>query len=402
MTFRIRVDAERWHAHTTSVRDDVRAAVAPAGDLVPVAKGNGYGLGNARLLRAASRLGSPAIAVGTVFELLEAAAEPGFDGDLVVLEPFEPRDEAAAAVWATVATAPWAERVVRTVAGVDAVAATVAEAATTGRRPRVLLEGLTSVHRFGLDESAVAAVMSGGGTLDAVRLEGLALHLPMVPPASPRRPAAAMLRDVGVGPVERGSARAREVVAWGLLWTAWCGEHLADVPGAEGAASLWVSHLDDAELGDVRLDLPDVPLRPRIGTRLWLGDRGALTATGTVLAVHRSTTAVGYRQRRLARGGAVVVVSGGTTHGVALEAPSPAASVRQRAVAAGTGTLEAFGRALSPFRWQGHQLWFVEPPHMHVSLVRLPAGVLAPEVGTDLEVDVRYTTARPDRVVGLD
>jgi hypothetical protein len=87
---------------------------------------------------------------------------------------------------------------------------------------------------------------------------------------------------------------------------------------------------------------------------------------------------------------------------VALEAPSAAASVRQRAVAAGTGVLEASGRALSPFHVGGKQRWFAEPPHMQVSLVRVPQGVVLPLVGDELDVDVRMTTVHPDLVVGLD
>ena len=97
-----------------------------------------------------------------------------------------------------------------------------------------------------------------------------------------------------------------------------------------------------------------------------------------------------------------MVVSGGTAHGVALEAPSPAASVRQRVVAAGTGALEATGRALSPFSWAGKQRWFAEPPHQHVSLLWLPRGCVVPAVGDTLTADARFTPARFDAVLGLD
>ncbi len=130
----------------------------------------------------------------------------------------------------------------------------------------------------------------------------------------------------------------------------------------------------------------------------------ALVPQGTVLAVHELQRGdrSGYRQRRSARDGALVVVSGGTAHGVALQAPTPAASVRQRVVAAGTGVLEAGGRSLSPFSVGGRQRWFAEPPHMQVSLVRLPAGVPVPAVGDLLPCAVRLTTATFDRVLGLD
>jgi hypothetical protein len=87
---------------------------------------------------------------------------------------------------------------------------------------------------------------------------------------------------------------------------------------------------------------------------------------------------------------------------VALSAPTPAASARQRVVAAGTGMLDAGGRALSPFTVAGRQRWFAEPPHMQVSLVRLPAGVAPPAVGEQVRCDLRLTTASFDRILGLD
>ena len=61
MTFTLQVDAERWRRNSDAVRDAVRSAISAgthhhsAGDLVPVAKGNGYGLGNARLARETAR-----------------------------------------------------------------------------------------------------------------------------------------------------------------------------------------------------------------------------------------------------------------------------------------------------------------------------------------------------------
>jgi hypothetical protein len=71
-------------------------------------------------------------------------------------------------------------------------------------------------------------------------------------------------------------------------------------------------------------------------------------------------------------------------------------------VTAGTGVLDAAGRALSPFHVDGPQRWFAEPPHMQVSLVRVPAGVPLPAVGDEVAVDVRMTTIHPDAVLGLD
>jgi Alanine racemase, N-terminal domain len=421
MTFTLHVDAERWHRNAERVRDVVRLALAAddptdvSGDLVPVAKGNGYGLGNARLARETTRLGLTRIAVGTVFEVEPVAA--AYDGDILVLTPYEPADILAAAHWDTVAHGPYADRVVRTISSTRAWRAVLA----SGTGSRVVLEALTSVGRFGLTSDELFDVVSSSATTDAVaagavRIEGLALHEPMTQPHVEHVTVpGARWHDAAVAPAPPVGAtgRVQECLGWGLEWQralADLSERVAATGSDEGvtsitaAVSLWVSHLDDLELASLRSALPDIAIYARIGTRLWLGDRGAVRAFGTVLAVHGVVKgqASGYRQRRAGRAGAVVVVGGGTSHGVALEAPSPVTSTRQRAVAAGTGVLEGAGRALSPFVIAGRQRWFAEPPHMHVSLVRVPDGVLLPAVGDEVDVEVRLTTVHPDRVIGLE
>jgi hypothetical protein len=97
----------------------------------------------------------------------------------------------------------------------------------------------------------------------------------------------------------------------------------------------------------------------------------------------------------------LVVVSGGTSHGIGLSAPSPASSVRQRVVTAGTGALDAAGRAMSPFTCDGKQRWFAEAPHAQVSMIWLPRGAVIPTVGDQLTADVRFTTSHFDAIIGL-
>ena len=139
----------------------------------------------------------------------------------------------------------------------------------------------------------------------------------------------------------------------------------------------------------------------RIGTDLWLGDRvGARCRSPPCSTYTRSAVATGSAtgSARIAKDGHVLVLSGGTAHGIALEAPAPAASTRQRAVSVAKGGLEATGRALSPFVVGGKQRWFVEPPHMQVSMVFVPADVDCPAPGDEVDVQVRYTTTTFDRV----
>ena len=385
MSFVLRVDASRWRAHQQSVVDAVTRASGTSP--VPVIKGNGYGFGPGVLSAEASRVDSDTVAVGTIFEVDDVAA--GTTGDIVVLEPFQPLDAVAADAWWQLGEKLHAGRVIRTVASVDALRALAAGPGSV----RVILEAHTSMHRFGFSESELLEALADDDIRAAmergrVLVEGLAVHMPIAQPAD----------DVPPPGVRDGSAKAREVMRWAGLWQT----KTAVWPGHNAPANtIWVSHLDDDELAVVRSSLGEAVLRLRTGTRLWLGDREALKAIGTVLAVHPlvSGTHVGYRQRSGPKQGTLVVVSGGTSHGVGLAGPSPAASIRQRVTTAGIGALDAAGRAMSPFTWQGKQRWFAEPPHQHVSMVWLPHECVLPQVGDEMNADVRFTTSRFDAVL---
>jgi len=347
MSLSLYVDGDRW-------RDHLRAVAAAHPGIVPVAKGNGYGFGVAGLARRADWLGADLMAVGTYDEAPEALKR--FGGDVLVLSP-----------WRPFVRAPEDPRLVHTLGRVDDVKALVASTARSAK-PRVLLEGLTSMRRHGLDPGQMRG-LEASDVLSDVSVEGVALHLPMPSGGS---------KGAHIAETEH-----------------WLGRYQG-----QGRDRLYVSHLGDAELADLRSRHPDVVLRPRIGTQLWLGDRGALSPRATVLDVHRIAAGdrVGYRQRRIPRRGHVLVVSGGTAHGVGLEAPTAATSVRSRAVAAARGGLDAAGFALSPFRVAGKQRWFVEPPHMQVSMIFVPDGVVVPSVGDEIGLDVRFTTTHFDRV----
>lgn len=387
MAFAVTIDSTRWYAHQDTVAWEVRqAAGAP---IVPVIKGNGYGLGQRLLADQALRLNADTIAVGTVFEV-EEVAQYGTH-DIIVLEPFDSRDTFAADAWWHLGRQLHAGRVIRTVASREALLAL-----TDGHGSvRVILEAQTSMRRFGFEEAELLRTLADPAVREAfaigrVLVEGLALHLPLAQPGDEVDPRGAHL----------GTPKVREVVRWAGLWQAetevWSGHN-------SPASRVWASHLDDEEMVAVVRSAPDIMLRPRIGTRLWLGDRSCLHAAGSVLAVHPlpSGAHVGYRQRTGPKEGTLVVVSGGTSHGIGLSAPTPAANVRQRVVTAGTGALDAAGRALSPFRWAGKQRWFAEPPHQHVSMIWLPKGCVIPAVGDHMSADVRFTTSRFDAVLGL-
>ncbi len=426
MTFTLHVDGSRWRKHTEEVRDNVRYAIGATdirrlGDIVPVDKGNGYGFGLSRIADQAQRLGVERLAIGTPYEAASVAGY--FMGEIVVLQPWDPRDTTASQVWASITNSEFAHRVVRTIASVEALHALATDIASVSPLPpRVVIEGLTSTRRFGLAEPDLDALLADDAVREALRsgridLQGLALHLPLTQPLAPHVATldsnwhnASPMPQLPKG----SSGRTREAWAWTLTWIrALAALEDAGIPLTSDATSLWLSHMSDVELGELRAALPDIPLRVRIGTRLWHGDAEAFEARGTIMAVHQIAKGrgVGYRQRKAPRDGLLIVVGGGTSHGVALEAPSPVASMKQRAVAATTGALEAVGRARSPFIWAGKYRWFAETPHMHMSMLWLgeddvreavSRGGRVPAVGDELECRIRHSTASFDRIIGLD
>ena len=343
MSVTLHIAAEQWRDRVRRYTDDAAAAGVT---VVPVTKGNGYGFGNAVLAAESARLGVSTIAAGTYEEIPAVAA--AFGGDVLVLTPWRPRQ-----------TTPGDERVVHTVSRLD----DLRELAAGEARPRVLVEILTSMRRHGVARGELEEVAK---LIDGVRFEGFALHLPL-----------------------SGDHTAEA--------TALARQAFAAAPAA--ARTVWVSHLTPARAAAVGRDT-GAEVRLRVATALWLGDRAGLAPRATVLDVHRVRRGetYGYRQRRARRDGMLLVVAGGTAHGIAMQAPTAASTLRQRASALARGGLEAGGRALSPFRVAGRQRWFAEPPHMQCSMIWLPDGVTPPAVGDEVDVEVRFTTTAFDTV----
>ena len=354
MSLTLSVDGPRWRAHLESV-----AAAHPG--LVPVAKGNGYGFTLGRLARKAQWLadrghGVDTLAVGTYDELGHVAQR--FAGSLLVLTPWRPFGAALDVDPAL------AGRVVHTLGRPQDVAELLA------RQPdaRFVLELRTSMQRHGLTARELWAVGEQLRAHPGARLEGVALHLPLA-------------QGSHLSEVRR---LVNDVVA-------------AELP----TRTLWVSHLTDAELAQLATSYADFRVRPRIGTALWLGDRGALRVSATVLDVHpvERGDAFGYRGRTAPKSGHLLVVSGGTAHGIGLEAPTGESSIKARAATLARGGLDAVGFVRSPFSIDGKQRLFAEPPHMQASMLFLPHGARVPEVGDEIDVRVRFTTTAFDRVV---
>ncbi|WP_404386812.1 alanine racemase [Humibacillus xanthopallidus] len=336
MSFVLHVDGERW-------RSSHDRFVADHPGVVPVIKGNGYGFGRDLLCREAARLGVPMVAVGTYAELPTALG--AFGQDVLVMEPFRAAVHAGLPDLAST-------RVVHTVTTRPDLEALRAESPGA----RVVVEALTSMNRFG------AAVAEVGALVADADAEAVTLHLPL-----------------GTGHVEEISrfvSAVPEVRRW------------------------FVSHVSATELETLAARHTGVELLPRIGTDLWYADPASYEVRAHVLDVRpvAKGTRVGYRQRPVGAGH-LVVVSGGTSHGVAMESPSSAATARTRAIAVAEGVLEAAHRVRSPFTVSGTMPRFAEPPHMQCSLLALPDGVAPPQVGDEVPVRMRLTTTTPDAVI---
>lgn len=374
MSFTLHIHGEKWQTHLQSV---VKAVTSASGSSpVPVIKGNGYGLGQELLAATAMDLGADTIAVGTVFEIESVVSIT--QGDIVVLQPFDPRDSGAAAKWWEIGEKFYSGRIIRTVSNLEA----LIELATGAGGVRVILEARSSMLRFGFTEPELVGALANSEIRSALAagrifIEGLSVHLP----------------------IERSAldSHAVEVMRWAGLWEA---ETAVWEGYSPPAPLIWVSHCTDSELATIRQSVSELIVRMRVGTRLWLGDRSALSAYGTVLAVHpvAEGVKVGYRQRSAGKNATLVVVSGGTANGIGLSAPSPTSSLRQRVTSFGIGALDATGRAMSPFKISGKQRWFAEPPHQHVSMLWLNNESVLPQIGDHISAEIRFTTTRFDSI----
>lgn len=356
MSLTLKVDGERWRRHLLDF-----AADTPG--LVPVAKGNGYGFSLARLARRTQWLAQHAATTGTVIDLLAVgtyAEVPDvatrFAGDVLVLTPWRPSN-----------ASPTAElpnaRVVHTISRVE----DLTGLAQIQPGSRFVIEQLTSMRRHGMSRRDLELAAD---TIKAAELGGLcgvAMHLPLN--------TGSHLREV--------TRLLNDVVASGLE-----------------TRTIFVSHLTTAELQAIRAAHRDFTIRPRIGTDLWLGDRGALSVTATVLDTHpvERGEAFGYRGRSAPKAGHVVIVSGGTANGIGLEAPTGDHSLKARAATLARGGLDAVGFVRSPFWIDGKQRLFAEPPHMQASMLFLPQGARVPAVGEQINVRVRFTATDFDAI----
>lgn len=192
-------------------------------------------------------------------------------------------------------------------------------AAAGGRQ--VIVKLASSMRRYGASPDAALTLLAEAQRM-GLHTVGVALHLPLD---------------------GDDAARRAEIEAW--------------LPHIDPSLDVWVSHLAP----DSYAALPRTHrYKLRVGSYLWHGDRGALKLTADVIQTRLVTAGdvAGYRHTPVPGDGTIVMVGAGTAAGVA-----------------------PVGDNLSPFHYQRRRLALIEPPHMHTSMVFVPAGDPVPAVG---------------------
>jgi alanine racemase len=265
----LEVDRSRWDTH-------VAATAARVPRLIPVVKGNGYGLGRDWLAARAASL-APTLAVGTVHEV---ASVPR--GRLaVVLTPTLDPSPLDAVVLAR-------DEVVLTVGS----AAHLAALGSTPRR--VVVKIRSSMHRYGVPIGELASFLdasrTAGHSVDAV-----SIHLPL--DGDPNE-ASRMIDDV------------------------------------DTSLPVHLSHVTIEQLDDLATRHARHSLHLRLGTHLWHGDKESMRLRADVLdtEVVSAGTRVGYRSLATPYDGTLVMIGCGSSHGVAplSDGRSPFHFARQR------------------------------------------------------------------------
>lgn len=248
MALVLEVDRSRWDSHVSGIAERVP-------QLIPVVKGNGYGLGRDWLAARASSL-APAIAVGTVHEV---ASVPLGRTAIVLTPTLEP------------ATLPDHDDVILTIGSSEHLAA-------LSSPHRVIVKVRSSMHRYGIPITELASLVdtarSAGHTVEAV-----SIHLPLG--GDPSEASALVERVDSSLPV-----------------------HLSHVT-VEQHEALTTRHSSH------RLHL-------RLGTHLWHGDKSMFVLRADVLDTEHVTagTPVGYRSTPTASDGTLVMIGCGSSHGV--------------------------------------------------------------------------------------
>lgn len=341
---------------------------------VPVIKGNGYGFGNEVLADAAQKSGKREIAVGTVEEARQLEVSHRFD-QMIVLTPVMSELMEVDLVSGRVYTVGSRDQLQFLVTAIDGLLPSGGRGAEEPFRLNLLIKCQSPMKRYGfsLEDAGLLPEWIRTAETDRVKIEikGLSIHFPK----------------------ERMTFQEKEKCIGDWLETM----KQVGLPPER----IYVSHLSSEQYRRLVEQWPEVGFAMRLGTDLWLADKSFITTKSTVLDVQsiRRGERFGYKQQRARRNGHLVYLAGGTANGVGLEAPVTSRGWKDRLKLTAFWLMGLFNFHLSPFTYRGKRLWFAEPPHMQTSVLFFPAGSSLPEVGEELPVQLRMTTAYFDRRV---
>lgn len=161
--------------------------------------------------------------------------------------------------------------------------------------------------------------------------------------------------------------------------------HLAEIeqwlPLLPHDIAIAVSHIDPGRYKTLCHSNPQRTFQIRCGTALWHAQRSSLALSTDVLDVHQVAAGlvVGYRGTTIPGNGALVLVAAGSAHGVA-----------------------ALPDGNSPYHFARQRLLLIEPPHMHTSMIFVPAGQQCPAVGDRVDVQHPLTQTTIDELDWID
>lgn len=262
MSLRLTVQSVAFEAH-------IRAVASATPQLVPVVKGNGYGLGRPFLVeKAAALLGvGRKVAVGTVYEAKDVPTTT----PVHILSPLGSIDtlDIPANAIPTVATL----RDVRILED-------------HGWKKSVVVKLASSMNRFGATSDQFHALVQSI-SVAGLTIESCALHVPL----------------------SSGTHEAKSVVA----------EHLARwLPLVPECVTVSLSHVSPDNANMIVEQFPSHSFEVRIGTHLWHGDKSFFSLHAEVLATRScsANSTAGYHNTLVPVDGTLIVLGAGTAQGV--------------------------------------------------------------------------------------
>ena len=248
--------------------DHVRNVSASVPHLVPVVKGNGYGLGRHTLIDLVGQLlpATDTIAVGTIHEAADVPARFAIH----VMNPISAVDlEGLSGIPTNVIPTVGSTR------DVDVLA-------RHGWKGRVVVKLASSMRRFGVSHIDFPALVQ-----DIARIGGT-------------------IHSCSVHPPTAGSETERlaEIESW--------------LPLLPECVTLSVSHLAPESIERLRATSDRRTIEARLGTALWHGTKSHFGLEADVIRTEacRSGEAAGYRRSAIPCDGTLVVVGAGSAHGV--------------------------------------------------------------------------------------